>query len=91
MLLAIDRDGDQLFDGEPALLLEHRPGNAVEHVRLEAADAIQPQATELVLGAIAAELARLVEDAHDEFGQLDGERLLGRAASLDAPFDTFDV
>ena len=91
MLLAVDRDGEQLFDGEPALLLEHRPGRAPRELVLEAADNIRPAVTELVLAAVAHELAQLVEDAHDDFGQLDGERLLGRSTSLDAPADTFDV
>lgn len=91
VLLAVDRDGEQLFDGEPALLIEHRPGRAPRELVLEAADSIRPEATELVLAAVANELVQLVEQALDDFGQLDGERLLGRSTSLAAPADTFDV
>ena len=91
VLLAVDRDGMQLFDGEPALLVEHRPGRAADELVLEAADRIRASAVDVVLAAVATDLAQLVEDAHDEFGQLDGERLLGRGATLVAPVDTFDM
>ncbi|MCW2921474.1 MAG: hypothetical protein JWL76_1348 [Thermoleophilia bacterium] len=91
VLLAIDRDGEQLFDGEPALLLEHRPGAPAGTIELETADRIRASAIDVVHAAVAAELAQLVEDAHDEFGQLDGERLLGRSAEFSARADTFDM
>jgi hypothetical protein len=91
VLLAIDRDGQQLFDGEPALLVEHRPGAPAAELALETADRIRPSAVDVVLAAITDDLARLVDEAHDELGQLDGERLLGRGASLRAPADTFDM
>ena len=89
VLLAIDRDGEQLFEGEPALLLEHRPGRPAGELVLESADRIPDAATDAVLGHCAAELAQLVDQAHDESGQLDGERLLGRAATFVAAHATF--
>lgn len=89
VLLAIDRDGEQLFDGEPALLLEHRPGRPAGELVLDAADRIPGDATATVLELVATELAQLVDDAHDEFGQLDGERLLGRGTTFVAAAATF--
>jgi hypothetical protein len=89
VLLAVDRDGDQLFDGEPALLLEHRPGRSASELALEGADRIPAAAIDLALAAAATDLARLVDEAHDELGQFDGERLLGRGATFEAAPDTF--
>ena len=90
VLLAIDRDGEQLFDGEPALLLEHRPGASHSDLGLEGADRIPTSAIDIVLAEAATQLVRLVEEAHDAFGQLDGDRLLGRGARFHAPASTFD-
>lgn len=90
VLFAIDRDGEQLFGGEPALLVEHRPGGPVQDLQVETADGIDGSASALVHASAATELAQLVEEAHDEYGQLDGARLLGRSATFDAAADTFD-
>jgi hypothetical protein len=90
VLLAIDREGRQLFDGEPALLAEHRPGRAAHELTLEGADRIDVAAIEHVRLLVAAGLAQLVEDAFDQEGTFDGQRLLGRAVAFRAPDNWFD-
>ncbi len=89
VLLAIDRDGEQLFEGEPALLAEHRPGSPPDELALEAAGRIRAGAVDVVLASVAAQIVAMIDGAHDDFGQLVGERLLGRSATFDAPSDTF--
>jgi hypothetical protein len=89
VLLAIDRDGEQLFEGEPALLVEHRPGTAASELVVDGADRIDPAAFELVARLAAAELAALIEASFDETGEFDGQRLLGRPVQLRARSDCF--
>lgn len=88
VLLAIDRDGEQLHDGEPALLVEHRPGQSPTELVVDRADAVPEAAVELVTRHAPA-LVRLVEDACDEFGQLIGERLLGSGIDVRGARDSF--
>jgi hypothetical protein len=88
VLLAIDRDGEQLHGGEPALLVEHRPGRSPAELVVDCADAVPDAAVELVTGHAPA-LARLVEDACDEFGQLVGERLLGTGITIHGARESF--
>ena len=90
VLLAVDRAGEQLFDGEPALLLEHRPGAPAEQVLLEGADRIDATAIAHALDATRDALVELVDAAFDELGQFDGQRLLGRSIAFRAAIDSFD-
>lgn len=78
LLLAIDRDGVPLFDGEPALLVEHRPGAAASDMSVEGAEGIDASALAVVRERASAALAELIGSAVDASGSFDGNRLLGR-------------
>lgn len=90
VLLAIDRDGEQLFEGEPALLVEHRPGQPSSELVVDGADRIRAAAFAWVAEQAAAELVELVDAAFDELGQFDGQRLLGRGIAMRGPANSFD-
>jgi hypothetical protein len=91
LLLAIDRDGRPLFDGEPALLVEHRPGAPASRLLVEGPEGMDDAALELVHMSTGDAMARLIDDAHDEQGTLCGERLLGSAVSMQARAGSFDL
>ena len=91
VLLAVDRDGEQLVDGEPALLASHRPGRSAEHVQLEGPERVAAEIVQQVAQLARIELARLVEEAFDEVGAFDGERMLGRSVRISAPHGLLDV
>ena len=91
VLLAIDRDGEQLFDGEPALLLEHRPGHPAAELTLECAELLDAAAVARLADAARDALVGLVEAAFDEDGGFDGTRMLGRSVAVSAPRDSFEV
>lgn len=88
VLLAVDEGDVQLFEGEPALLVAHRPFAPAELLRVEGADALVAAALDAVVSA-ASELAALIDAAHDRGGQFDGERLLGRRVTIAAPAGSF--
>jgi hypothetical protein len=91
LLLAIERDGEPLFDGEPALLVEHRPGDDPSSLRAEGPDALDAAATELVRTAAAQDLAALVDSAFDRTGELRADLLLDRSVRVELPRGTFDT
>jgi hypothetical protein len=91
VLLAVDRDGEQLFDGEPALLASHRPGRDAGQLQLEGPERVASAVVERVAELARIELARLVEEAFDEVGTFDGERMLGRSVRICAPRGLLDV
>lgn len=78
VLFAIDEGGADCFDGEPVLLVDHRPGAAPDQLTVEGADALSPHAVELIR-AEAAALAAWIDGALDASGTFDGQRLLGEA------------
>ena len=88
VLLAVDEGDAQLFDGEPALLVVHRPGASAAELQVEGAEALVPDAVEVV-ASVASELVRLIEGAFDDDGAFDGERLLGARVVVDAPVGSF--
>jgi hypothetical protein len=90
VLLAVDRDGEQLFDGEPALLAEHRPGSSPDELQLDGADAIDVDAVARVRALVAVELAALVEGSFNRRGEFDGQLLLGRTVAFRGPVNSFD-
>lgn len=91
LLLAVDREGQQLFDGTPVLLVEHAPGMPAECMKLEGADGID----EDVLGDLHAQLhapiAELLESCLDAGGKVAGERLLGASVAYVAARRSFDM
>lgn len=89
VLLAVDRDGSPLFDGEPALLFEHRHGRPSTEAALEGADRIDAAAVAQIARRAHEELAALVESAFDETGMFDGQRMLGRSVSVRAAHEHF--
>lgn len=91
LLLAIDRDGEQLFGGEPALLAEHRPGAPAAEIVIEGADRIPESAFDVVQRATHDQLAALVDSCFDRSGQFDGQRMLGRGVTMRAASDVFDA
>lgn len=91
LLLAVDREGVRLFDGEPALLAEHRPGAPPQQLLLDGPERMPLPAVEQVLAVARHQLAQLVELAVDEQGRFDGQRLLGRTIEVALPPSTFDV
>lgn len=88
VLLAIDRDGEPLHEGEPAVLIEHRPGADPSTMEAEVAGAVPAVAADAVLEN-ATELAACIEAAFDRSGTFDGQRLLGTGVTFSAPHDTF--
>ncbi|MBC7462418.1 MAG: hypothetical protein H7287_13760 [Thermoleophilia bacterium] len=88
ILLAVDEGDAQLFDGEPALLVVHRPGAPAEALQVEGAEALIPAAVEVV-ASVATELVNLIEAAFTSAGEFDGERLLGARIAIDAPTGSF--
>jgi hypothetical protein len=91
VLLAVDRDGEQLFDGEPALLAEHRPGAPAAQLELEGPERVDAAAVATIADLARTELARIVEHAFDDTGQFDGERILGTAVRVVAPRGSLDA
>lgn len=88
VLLAVDRDGQQLHDGEPVLLVEHRPGAAPDRIHVEPASVLPEGAVQHVLDA-RVELAGLVDACMTADGGFDGDLLLGRAVRIHAPSSSF--
>jgi hypothetical protein len=91
VLLAVDRAGEQLFEGEPALLAEHRPGRPAEELRLEGPDRLAAEVVREVEELTRDLLVDLVESAFDASGTFDGERMLGRPVGIVARHDLLDV
>jgi hypothetical protein len=89
VLLTIDRDGLPLFDGDPALLVEHRPWTEPGSLTVDGPDSLDPVAYEVVHRSVAPELASIVDEAHDRTGAFDASRLLGRSVGFEAPVDAF--
>lgn len=88
VLLAVDEGDLHLFDGEPALLVSHRPGAAHHELQVEGAEALDARAIDAVRG-VAHELARLIEGAFDVRGEFDGQRLLGQRVPVVASAGCF--
>jgi hypothetical protein len=87
VLLAVDRDGEQLFEGEPALLIRHRPGADPGSMHVEGAE-IVPEELVGQLRSGAADLAALVESAHARDGTFDGGRLVGSSVIVEISNDS---
>ncbi|MCW2972343.1 MAG: hypothetical protein JWN72_616 [Thermoleophilia bacterium] len=90
VLLAVDEGDAQLFGGEPALLVVHRPGADPAALQVEGAEALVPAAVEVV-ASVATELAALVDGAFTSAGEFDGELLLGARITVAAPVGSFDL
>lgn len=91
VLLCVDRGDQQLFDGEPALLAEHRPGCAPEQLLLEGPDAVAVPAVQRVRALLAQQLVELLDQACDDAGEFHRERLVGRSVEFQAPAGVFDT
>ncbi|MCB0880066.1 MAG: hypothetical protein KDC46_13930 [Thermoleophilia bacterium] len=89
LLLAVDRGEEQLFDGEPVLLVDHRPGSRHEQLELTGPDAMEPAIVQQVHAAAALQLAALVDAAFDETGSFDGQRILGTGPTVALPAGLF--
>ena len=87
----MDRDGEQLFDGEPTLLATHRPGRPAAELELEGPDQVDAEAVRGIADLARDGLAALVEGAFDGAGSFDGERILGRSVQVVAPSGSLDV
>lgn len=90
VLLAIDREGVQLHEGEPVLLASVRP-HATDPVVVEGPDEMDPERTTAVSRYAGERLRAMVESAFDEQGSLAAERLLGRSATWVGPPEWFDL
>lgn len=93
VLLCIDRGDEPLFDGDPALLAEHRPGAPSEQLLLEGPDALAASTVQQARALLAPRLVELLDQAFDDAGEFRRERLIGRAIEFRAPaaaFDPFD-
>lgn len=91
LLLAVDREGLALFDGDPVLLAEHRPGADPEELLLEGPDALPARGVRRIWIAAHRQLADLVVLAFDEQGSFDGQRVLGHVIDVSLPARTFDT
>lgn len=91
VLLCIDRGDEQLFDGDPALLVEHRPGAAASELLLEGPDAVPAASLRALRDLLADRVARLLDDACDDTGEFRRELLLGRTIQFNAPRSVFDA
>ena len=90
VLFAIDELGEDRHDGEPVLLVDHRPGDAPTSLVVEAADEIPAQGVDHVREQ-ATQLASWIDSAFDAAGTFDGERILGEAHRFDAPPGVFNI
>jgi hypothetical protein len=91
VLLAIDRDGEQLFNGEPALLVEHRPGAALDTLEVDGPDGMSRSVTDAVAQVAGAALAELIAGSFTRDGSFDGGLLLGRSISIRLASGAFDM
>lgn len=89
VLFGVDQEGVPLFDGEPVLIVQHRPGADPDLLEVDVADALPPQSGDLVAERAGRSLVELVDGAFDRQGSFDGERLLGRGVDLVASADSF--
>jgi len=89
VLFAVDREGKQLFGGEPAVLVEHRPGAPHATLEIEGADAISAPALSH-LRSSSEHLAQLIEGAFDREGTFRREQLLGHHVELRGPAALFE-
>jgi hypothetical protein len=90
VLLAVDEGDEQLFEGEPALLVAHRPGSPPHELRVETAAALAQESLDAVQ-RVADVLAQLIEGAYTRQGEFDPDLLLGKRVPLDAPSGTFTL
>ncbi|MCW2949994.1 MAG: hypothetical protein JWN41_1007 [Thermoleophilia bacterium] len=90
VLLAIDHENQPLFDGEPAVLITHRPGAQSHELRAEGAAALAPDAL-LAVTSAASLIAHAIDSAHDREGNFMADQLLGRRITLVAPRGIFAV
>ena len=91
LLLAIDRGNHQLFDGEPALLVEHRPGSDPSQLIVEGPDGMAQSSLELVRRGAGGAIGELLISGFDETGAWDMTRIIGSEITLVAPRDTFSM
>jgi len=88
VLLAVDRDGTQLFAGEPAVLVEHRPGAASDQLTIEVAERV-PVAGHALVSLASVRLVELLDGAYDDEGSLRRERFLGVPVEIRGAHDAF--
>lgn len=81
VLFAVDGPDGPQHDGEPVLLVQHRPGAGADQLEVEGADALAPGVVRAVRAQAAAVVAA-VEAGLDAFGQVDGTLLLGSTVDL---------
>lgn len=91
LLLSLDRDGEPMFEGQPVLLAELRPGSAPASIRIEGPDAMPADAVAVVADSAATQIAALVEAAHGPDGSFDGNRMIGQSCAIAARVDQFDL
>lgn len=91
VLLCVDRGAERLFDGDPALLAEHRPGASPDQLVLDGPEAVPAASIDLLHGRLAEPLARLLDDAWDETGEFQRDRVLGQSVEFVAPAAILDV
>lgn len=91
LLLAIDRDGEQLFEGAPVLLVEHALGSPADSMTLEGAEGIGDDLVRELHAQLHAPIDALLESSVDADGTVAGERLLGASVSYVGARRTFDM
>ncbi|MCW2956109.1 MAG: hypothetical protein JWO69_978 [Thermoleophilia bacterium] len=84
VLLAVDRDGDPMYDGEPAIMATHRPGDDPSRMELEGAEAV-PSEFVSELGVAVGQLAAVLEAAFERDGSFSGARLVGQVVTVEVP------
>ena len=90
VLYTVDRDDHALHDGDPVVLVEHRPGSPVTDLSIELSEQVPAAAAAFVHTHAADQLLVMIEDAFDSAGMFDGERLLGCNVSFLAQPGTFE-
>lgn len=88
LLLAVVRDDVPIDDAEPLIIASHRPGADAASLDIE----LDGRLDSTVSGVIrqhATALVQWIEQAFDARGELDAQRLVGRAITFSAPASTF--
>lgn len=81
VLFSLEHDGAPQHEGEPLLLVDHRPGSGAADVEFEAADALAPRFTD-VLDLHRTAFADCLAAAFGSDGAFDADRLIAQRVEL---------
>lgn len=83
VLFGLDQGGVPAFDGEPVLLVDHRPGDDPSDMTFEPADVID-EATALQLDLHRVQFAECMSAAFTRDGSFDPERLIAQRIHIES-------